>query len=174
MTNFTWEMPYIMLVLSIEPIAYKAYRKQGKTIVLLLLCSVLWHHTLYANHIYLKKDLEKNATIVLAARMLERIEMLEGYVPGETKVAFVGTLPDNQYLNQTRKEYTTVNYEVGLREEYAATYSMGAYFTMYLNYPLLVEKSVDYSGVEEVQQMPAFPAVGSIQMIDGTAVVKLS
>ena len=105
--------------------------------------------------------------------MIDRIELLEGYTPGETKVAFVGMLTANPYLSHRRPEFTTVDSEVGLWGQYAVTYSMSAYITSYLNYPLL-EDPTDYSTIPEVQEMPCFPAAESVQMINGTVVVKLS
>ena len=173
LTNFTWEMPYLLLLLSVERDVRKSWKGTIRTVAVVLLCSVLWHHTLYANHVYLKKDLEKNATITLAARMIDRIELLDGYIPGETRVAFVGMLLQNPSLNRIRPEFVDFT-DVGLWGQYAATYSMGAYLTTYLNYPLVVDTVTDYSQMVEVQQMPCFPAADSVQMINGTVVVKLA
>lgn len=139
-----------------------------------LLCLVLWQHIVYANQVYMKKDLDKNATLVLAARVLDRIELTEGYVPSETPVAFAGRLDDNELLNRGRDEFADLDHTVGLWSDYAATYNLGRYLTDYLNAPLLWDTETDFSQLEQVQDMPAFPAAGAVAMVDGTVVVKLS
>ena len=122
----------------------------------------------------LKKNLEKNATISLATRVLDRIETAEGYVPGETPVAFAGRLDRNDYWNRGREAFADLDRTVGLWSDYAATYNLGRYLTDYLNAPLLWDTETDVAQWPEVQAMPSFPAAGSVALVDGTLVVKLS
>ena len=145
-----------------------------RTVTVVLLCCVLWQHVVYANQVYLKKELDKTATVALSARIIDRIELLEGYVPAETPVAFVGRLDRNDYLNRGRDEFQALDKTVGLWSDYSATYNLGRYLTDYLNYPLVWDTETDFSQVPEVQVMPAFPDAGGIRMVDGTVVVKLS
>lgn len=145
-----------------------------RTVAAVLLCCVLWQHVVYANQVYMKKELDKTATVTLAARVIDRIELLEGYVLGETPVAFVGRLDRNTYLNRGRDEFQALDKTVGLWSDYSATYNLGRYLTDYLNYPLVWDTETDFSQVPEVQEMPAFPDAGAIRMVDGTVVVKLS
>ena len=111
---------------------------------------------------------------VAADKLGDRIELLEGYVPAETPVAFVGRLDRNDYLNRGRDEFQALDKTVGLWSDYSATYNLGRYLTDYLNYPLVWDTETDFSQVPEVQVMPAFPDAGGIRMVDGTVVVKLS
>ena len=122
----------------------------------------------------MKKELDQTATISLATRMIDRVELLEGYIPGETPVAFVGRLDRNTYLNCGRDEFIELDKTVGLWSDYSATYNLGRYLTDYMNYPLLWDTETDFSQTEEVKAMPVFPAADSIRMIEGTVVVKLS
>ena len=145
-----------------------------RTVTVVLLCCVLWQHVVYANQVYLKKELDKTATVSFSARIIDRIELLEGYVPAETPVAFVGRLDRNDYLNRGRDEFQALDKTVGLWSDYSATYNLGRYLTDYLNYPLVWDTETDFSQVPEVQVMPAFPDAGGIRMVDGTVVVKLS
>jgi hypothetical protein len=168
------ELLYLLPVLCLETAEPGRRGRMLRLTAAVLLCCVLWQHVVYANQVYMKKELEKNATLVLAARMVERIELVEGYVPGETPVAFVGRLDRNGYLNRGREEFQALDGTVGLWSDYAATYNMGRYLTNYLNVPLLWETGTDFSQREEVAAMEAFPAASSVQMIDGTVVVKLS
>lgn len=172
--TFAGELIYLLLLACYEPSEKKTVQPRLRAAVLVLLCCVLWQHTVYANQVYMKKELEHTATISLATRVIERIELTEGYVPGETPVAFAGSLDQNTYLNRGREAFRELDKTVGLWSDYSATYNFGRYVTDYLHYPLLWDTETDFSQRDEVQAMPAFPAVDSIRMIDGTVVVKLS
>lgn len=174
LTTFAWELFYVLPVLCREPAEGKAVKPAMRTAALVLLCCVLWQHTVYANQVYMKKELDKSATISLATRMIDRVEQVEGYVPGETPVAFAGRLDRNEYLNRGRDEFAALDTTVGLWSDYSATYNMGRYLTDYLNYPLNWDTVTDFDQHSRVQAMPVFPAAGAIQMIDGTVVIKLS
>ena len=172
--TFAWELPYVLLVLCWEPSEKRTWKPALRVVALVLLCCVLWQHTVYANQVYMKKELDRSATISLATRIIDRVEQVEGYVPGETPVAFVGRLDRNAYLNRGRDEFAELDHTVGLWSDYSATYNLGRYLTDYLNYPLEWDTVTDFSQHEAVRAMPAFPAVEGIQMIEGTVVVKLS
>ena len=173
--TFAWELPYLLLVLSLDSMEKNPHRVSVLRLVsMILLCCVLWQHTVYANQVYMKKELDHTATVALASRIIDRIELTEGYLPSETPVAFVGRLDRNTYLNHGRDAFTELDHTVGLWSDYSATYNLGRYLTDYLNYPLVWDTETDFSQHEEVQSMPAFPAADGIQMIDGTVVVKLS
>lgn len=172
--TFAWELPYVLLVLCLESGEKRNWKPAVRTAALVLLCCVLWQHTVYANQVYMKKELDHTATVTVAARIIDRIELTEGYVPGETPVAFVGRLDRNTYLNHGRDEFLELDKTVGLWSDYSATYNLGRYLTDYLNYPLEWDTVTDFSQHEEVRSMPAFPAVDGIRMIDGTVVIKLS
>lgn len=173
--TFAGELIYVLLILSYEPSEGKKNPVSlMRTAAMVLLCCVIWQHTVYANQVYMKKELDQTATISLATRIIDRVELLEGYVPGETPVAFAGRLDRNYYLNRGRDEFAELDKTVGLWSDYSATYNLGRYLTDYMNYPLLWDTETDFSQMEEVQAMPVFPAADSIRMINGTVVVKLS
>ena len=136
---------------------------------------VLWHHVVFANQAYMKKDLEKNATLTLAARILDRVENTEGYVPGETPVAFAGRLDENPYYRAAfRTAFSDLYGQTGLFSPYAATYNLGRYLTDYLHEPLVWDQDYDADGSATVGEMPPFPAAGSVRLTDGRMVVRLS
>lgn len=172
--TFAWELPYVLLVLCLEVSEKRNWQPFVRMVALVLLCCVLWQHMVYANQVYMKKELDKSATISLATRIIDRVEQVEGYIPGETPVAFVGRLDRNEYLNHGRDEFAELDHTVGLWSDYSATYNLGRYLTDYLNYPLEWDTVTDFSQYEAVRVMPAFPSMDGIQMIDGTVVVKLS
>lgn len=171
---FGGELLYLLPVLGAEPGTPLRWARPVRIAAAVLLCCVLWQHVVYANQVYMKKDLEKNATISLATRVLDRIETAEGYVPGETPVAFAGRLDRNDYWNRGREAFADLDRTVGLWSDYAATYNLGRYLTDYLNAPLLWDTETDVAQWPEVQAMPSFPAAGSVALVNGTLVVKLS
>ena len=139
-----------------------------------LLSLLLWRNVVYANQVYMKKDLEKNSTLILAARIIDRIESVNGYIPGETRVAFVGRLDYNAPLDGTRPAFEDLRGQTGLWHSHAATYNLGRYITDYLQYPLLWDQESSVTRSELARAMPQFPAPGSVRMIEGVVVVKLS
>ena len=171
---FSGELIYLLAVTGLEPAARCRWARPLRAAAACLLCCVLWQHVVYANQVYMKKDLEKNATLALATRVLDRVETTEGYVPGETPVTFAGRLDENEYWNRGREAFADLEGTVGLWSDYAATYNLGRYLTDYLNAPLLWDTEADAASWPEVEAMPAFPAAGSVALVDGTVVVKLS
>ena len=141
-----------------------------------LLCLVIWQNTVFANQIYMKKDFEKVSTALIVSRLIERVEQVEGYVPGETPVTFVGHLSENAYLNRGRAGYENVKFLPGLGSDNAVTYTgtLYSYLGVYLNYPISLIDGEVFSEDEQVKNMPVFPQIGSVEMIDQTVVVKLS
>jgi len=136
------------------------------------------NNIIYANHLYLKKELEYQSTLSAMTRVLDRMEQTEGFVTSETPVVIIGLLSDSDlavghpgfaYINAAGMEY---NFSV----TYPATY--GTYFRDILGYPINLIQDEDtvnmYTSLQEVQSMPAFPETGSCVMIDGVLVIKLS
>lgn len=145
------------------------------SVMLCVLASLLlWHHVVYANQVYMKKELEKNSTLILAARIIDRIEGVNGYEPGKTRVAFAGRLDYNEPLDGTRDAFEPLKTQTGLWHSHAATYNLGRYLTDYLRYPILWEQQTNVTRSALVAGMPIFPAEGSVRMVDGIVVVKLS
>ena len=139
-----------------------------------LACSLVWQNLIFSNDIYMKKELEKNSTISIITRIIERVEQMDGYIPGETPVTLAGSLVNNTFLSQQEDcfRFFTFQEEGTMTNDYAASYNTAYYIQHYLNYPMLLTYA-DASS-EEIQIMPAFPFEGSIQWVEDTIVVKLS
>ena len=174
LTAFAGELLYLLALPGMESDSKSRYTLLGRAAVIILLGLVLWQHVIFANQVYLKKDLEKNATLVLAGRILDQIESVEGYDPGVTPIAFAGMLSYNWKVNIVEWQFLEIQNWTGLYNSYAATYNMGSYITQYLHYPVPLDRDRDYSQLPEVKAMPMYPAPGSVKMVDGTVVVKLS
>lgn len=143
-----------------------------------VLCAVIgFNNIVVANTFYLKKDMEKTATVSLMTRVVDDLEERDDYVVGETPVTFVGVprvfriyegfeldpeLPVGVYLRsplyQSRKTEIYNSYK--------------KFFTYYLNYPINYCDEY-FNDDERVKAMPAYPEKGYIQNIDGVLVVKM-
>ena len=137
---------------------------------------IIFSGVIYSNQCYLKKNLEFDTTLTTMNRVVDRIEQIEGYEVGKTKVAIIGSLA-NSKLSLKRREF---DYEaVGLGENFSLTYykNYKQYFENYLSYPINIvpeEKSEKYKNKQAVKKMKEFPHKDSIKMIGDTIIVKLS
>lgn len=151
--------------------------KGQRLLCMVLVFALVYGNVRFANGMYMKKALEHEAYMSLMTRVVARMEMVDDYIPGETEVVFVD-LPDN--LNEVMpgfKDYWNVigmtesdMIYVGARDRYQA------FFDYMMGLPiLLAEESIWNAAaqLEAVQQMPVYPAAGSVQMIDGILYVKL-
>lgn len=137
---------------------------------------LLFDRGIYANQMYLKKDLEYDATLSVMTRVVDRIEQVEGYIPGETPVEFLGDIQRSQ-LAMTRPAFAHLGSLTGTEENYAITY--GDTFWMYLEdvmgYPIKRFRETKNEEQERMtDDMPCFPDKDSVQMVDGVVFVKLA
>lgn len=140
----------------------------------ILVMVIIVDNCIYANTAYLKKDLEAKNTLSTVTRVIDRIEQVDEYVPGETPVMFVGRLFDSPLgLHRDFFDYDAI----GLTRTFSATNegTLETYLISYLAYPInFVYFSEEWGGKPEIQEMPSFPKNGSCRMIDDVLVVKLA
>lgn len=177
LTGYVYELVYIFFLMWLSQDEHgEKERLQTETIgfvASVLIVCVIYNNVLLANQAYMKKDLEKTATISLVTRIIDHVETLEGYTPNETLVYVVGDLRFSD-LNKGNQDVQYLETKTGLWYNYSATYNLVRYITDYMNYPIHISVKQELAASDEVQGMPAFPASGSIKMIDGAAVIKLS
>lgn len=148
-------------------------RLPGRTVRIVaevLFCCVMLGNIQVANTAYVKKDMEGKATFSVMTRVVDRVESLDGYIPGSVPVVFVGTpasyLYDNEYL-------ADMHGIIGMGDGTPITYE-GVY-SSYLNYMMNVNMCFEFpneSHLSIAQSMPPFPAEESVKMVDGTVIVK--
>lgn len=140
-------------------------------IVAILLGVLIWNHFVYANQIYFKKSLQEKAAYSLMSRIVTDVEDMPGYVPGVTPVAISGYFETSPYLTELAGfENLTADFMGKSSLTYQGTdYAM---ITYYLSIDMNLTR-VDAS-MEAVQQMPVYPAEGSVSMVDGVVVIKVS
>ena len=149
--------------------------KYGKQLCALLLCIMFLGNIVLANQVYVKKDLEQEATLAYFTRVIDRMDTTEGYTRTETPVVFIGQ-PD--YLTDNMEGFETPGLLIGATYHYVLGAAQPDYYDSYfaykLHYKILVADNFeDFLDNQAVLDMPVFPQQGSIQIIDGTLVVKL-
>lgn len=153
------------------------FTKNINIFFIVLLGIVNYNAIVYANQIYLKKDLESQATLSVMTRVLYEIEHTEGYEPGVTPVAILGLLSHNQDIKTKRfdQDFNVIGVYDNYSISFNITYKL--YFENILGYKinlLTVSEKEKYLEQTKVQEMNAFPKANYCQMIDNVLVVKLS
>ena len=147
----------------------------------LLVLLLLWGNVQTANAVYVKKDLEQEATLSLMTRVLGRIEAEPDYVPGETPLVFVGadqTLYPQVYGFEAYYDITGAEYPGAIPYSECFYYynAYTAYFRYVLNTRAQMADTATWRALqndERVEAMPAYPARDCLQTLDGVLVVKL-
>ena len=132
----------------------------------------------YANQMHLMKNLEFQSTVSLMTRVLDRVERTEGFVPGKTEVALLGS-PGESPLSVPHEGFERLSRFPGAEKHMAAfAESDDAPFVwQIMGYPLNLVSDAERDRLEalpEVAAMPAFPAEACIRWEGNTLVVKLS
>ena len=171
---------YLFVLLNADFLAQKWHRpgRWMQVTCIGLAALLLYGNVRFSNGMYMKKDLEYDAYLSLMTRIVTRMEMTEGYVPGETTVVFVGVPENRNSMIPGFKDYWNVigmtSGDLILQPE-RSRYQ--AYFDYILSLPIhLAEPEVwrEVTDSMESQAMPRYPAAGCMEFRDGILVVKLS
>ena len=151
-------------------------RRPLRAIVAGAMCVILLSGTVYANTVYLKKDLESQSFDMLMTRVLDRVEQVEGYVPGETPVAFLGNFYESPLLGE---DIFAAYRQTGLEMRTPVTYGdvAASYLHDRLGYNMRLatdEEIGAHASDPEVQSLGVFPAADSVKMVDGCVYVRVS
>lgn len=135
-------------------------------------CLMIAENIQTANAVYVKKDLEDQTTLSYMTRVADRIEEQENYIPGETPVALVGI----ENIGNTKYGFERYGIITGAEKNSPITYydTLKDYFEYILGIQVNLKNPEEVTDWQSVTEMPVFPKEGSIQMIDGILVVKLS
>ena len=114
----------------------------------------------------------------MMTRVVYRMEEQDGYIPGETPVVFVG-LPSN--MNKVIPGFESYTQILGMDSNDGLVWHERdrwmAYFRYILSDPAVFAEEPIWTHIQEdtrVLKMPSYPEKGSIEMLDGNLVVKLS
>lgn len=167
----------LLLLRGAPPRLVRPARLLAAALALLL----LWDGVQTANAVYVKKDLEQDATLSLMTRVLARVEAEPGYVPGETELVFVGAdaaLNQSVYGFESYADITGAEHPSAIPFSGASYYynAYAAYFRYVLNTRAALAGAEAWTAMQgdaRVAAMPAYPAAGCIRELDGLWVVKL-
>lgn len=157
-----------------------------------LLIFISVSNAIYANQVYLKKDLEYQSTLSIMTRLEEKLEMIPEYVPGKTIVAFSGNLSDNSFFSDVRQGFPPSSDQPSFADEegHYTKYSLGLgadvslydfvqmnrYYEYILGCPIHMAsvEGLSESKKAPLESMSVFPLDGSIVYHEGIVLVKLS
>lgn len=136
---------------------------------------LLWSNVVYANQVYLKKELQAEATVSLMTRVVVDIEDTEGYVAGETPVAFYGNFQTSEYVQELADFEEITPYGMGKSSVtyVGADYSMLKY-QLNVNMNLIRVDATNEDMMKQIDAMPCYPEQGSINYIEDVLVVKIA
>ena len=158
--------------------------------VLIAVMLVFALNVVYSNDLYVRKDMQAQATLSAITRIIDRIEQVPGYDPGKTQVVLVGSLDDSS-VNLGHSDYppaglptlwgslTNQVRSTGFSGDFSVTYpqTYSFYFDELLGYRMnLAGEGVsdEFAVNPQVEDMPAFPSADCCNWVDGSLVVKLS
>lgn len=178
LTRYAVCLFYLMVILIAGFNRQYAVLKHGswqKAALAAMVGAVIFSNVQIANTAYIKKDLEREATLSTMTRVLARLEEYEDYRYDESEVAIVGEV--NKYSQPL--SVGAVEYITGLTANSQITDKMKTYyfFELVLQYPIHLcsdKKELEIVDTEEFQKMGVFPAKDCISTIDGVIVVKLA
>lgn len=140
------------------------------------LCVLLLNNIGASNRMALKRDLEFSSTVSAVTRLLDRMEQTEGYVPGETPVVLIGTLPSSR-ISMERPGFEELARAQGMRYTYAASYETATYWylQMALGTPINLVSHEERLRLaqEKAGELSVFPGEGCCRMIDGMLYLRL-
>ena len=136
---------------------------------LALIAAVIWGSVQTANALYLKKDLERQATLSRMTELCLRLDQTEGYVPGETPVVFIGRPSfDTPEALRRVSQITGADLNSTVGGGYYA-----AYFSYILQTPIRIGSETALPEGTPIDAMPPFPAEGSICRAGDTLIVRM-
>lgn len=168
LTQYAVWMLYLLAVILVQ--------WNGKKVLYILLAGSLLftitENIQTSNSIYVKKDLEFQASLSYMTRVVDRMEEQEDYIPGETPVLMIGedVIGISKYGFEKYEAITGVSATGSVT--YLDTYE--DYFEYILGVPLNLCENMELQQDLRVKEMPIFPKENSVQMVDGILVVKLA
>lgn len=127
------------------------------------------------NLLYTVSAQAHRATESYLTRLYARVEGCPGYEPG-MEVAIIGAIPAEQLKSQIESYTQADHYSVPLHTAAPGNKHIYYYLRDWLNIPieeLDEETMLAVSQSQAFQDMPLYPAPGSVQLLDGRVVVKL-
>lgn len=128
------------------------------------------------NLLYTASAQAHRATQSYLTRMMARVEDCDGYTPG-MEVVIIGTIPDAQMHSAIESYAQVSHYSVPIHQVAPLNKHLYYYLNDWLSIPIEEPSQETMAAVaasDAFAAMPLYPQQGSVQVIDGRLVVKLS
>lgn len=128
------------------------------------------------NLLYTASAQAHRATQSYLTRMMTRVEDCDGYTPG-MEVVIIGTIPDAQMHSAIESYAQVSHYSVPIHQVAPLNKHLYYYLNDWLSIPIeepSQETMAAVAGSDAFAAMPLYPQQGSVQVLDGRLVVKLS
>lgn len=128
------------------------------------------------NLLYTASAQAHRATQSYLTRMMARVEDCDGYTPG-MEVVIIGTIPDAQMHSAIESYAQVSHYSVPIHQVAPLNKHLYYYLNDWLSIPIKEpsqEAMAAVAGSDAFAAMPLYPQQGSVQVLDGRLVVKLS
>ena len=171
----------VALISLLDLLCGQLKKKAGGVLRVLFACAfgvTFLSSIVFSNQVYLKKNLEYQTTLSVMTRVVEQAEQTEGFIPGYTPVAIVGSL-ENSTIAMAHKGFEHLSALDAAANNYTASSQSENtwYFWEIMGYPFNFVSDGQRDALaasDAVQSMPAFPAKGFCSTVDGILVIKLS
>lgn len=181
--KYAFWLIYLFVILAMKEFRLQVYNANMTTkvyrIIFLLIFIIVWNNIPVANAAYLKKDLERQQTLTMMTQVIGEIEKEEGYIDGQTPVAFIGKIYRNSMPGFEMFEGDgSRSGLIGLNENYQIKNwrDYRSFFYYMLNRDINICEYDQYAHLletEEIADMPVFPAEGYIKYVDDILVIKM-
>ena len=167
---FPYGMVHVLVVMLVDYIynqeLLKCDKWKGAISYTIGICLMVYifHNISYANGVYLKKELDYQSTLLTCNRIIDRVEMTEGYKGDDTEVVLVGSLNDSVLASEREGFESRLLATKSFSVTYYSTYRN--FIVEVLNYPMnIVGEDVSniYKEKKEVMDMPVFPDKNSVK-----------
>ena len=142
-----------------------------KVSVILTFALIIWTQIIISNQAYYKRNLQEEAAQSLMNRIVMQVEQTDGYIYGETPVAFVGNFENSPYIKDIEDLEDMKIYGFG-----TSSLSYEGLDYSYIKHVLNVNMNLVRTDRTDpkVKAMPEFPKKGSVAFINNILVVKIA
>lgn len=128
----------------------------------------------YSNICYLKAEMVQSQFVNYANNLVGRIEATEDYVPG-MKVAYIGEYKKQWIDTHFEEPFMYVTTQPYFMDSVINDYAWRETMSVWCGFtPFVIQDTSELEAMQEVADMPVYPAEGSIKIIDDILVVKFA
>lgn len=177
--NYSYCMVYVLAIIILNNMKNdKKIACLSSYIITLTLIAVCWVSSVYANQVYLKKQLQEEAARAEMSRIVADIEKMDDYQPGITKVSFIGSFGNSSEVTSPDGFQDIIGYGIADTSLfYHGTEEAMILLELGLDMNIINikdEAGYDDTVEEAIHDMPNYPSSDSIKYINDIIVVKIS